>query len=213
MSLVDSINNGLEQWKGVENQIKLIGGLFIIAAIGGYYFYFVRPELTAKIAEQEARIARGVDQKAIDLLVKKKKKLQKEIKIEERRIAFLQKSLPKSISMDKLIRQLDEASEQVGVKIETFEPLKIDTSSNRYYNIYPMKLDLNGTFDSTLMFFDSITRLDRILKIKTVSFGSSKNIFSRYFEQVKTQFETYIYDPSKKGGRSKKGRRGRRGRG
>jgi Tfp pilus assembly protein PilO len=84
------------------------------------------------------------------------------------------------LDFSKLLAKLNLLARNSGVEIVTFKPLKDDgkgsapgasegTTQAVFYQTVTLDLKLHGGFAQTLMFFDQISRLKRILNVDSVN--------------------------------------------
>ncbi|MBM4303146.1 MAG: hypothetical protein FJ112_02335 [Deltaproteobacteria bacterium] len=88
--------------------------------------------------------------------------------------------IPRTLDFSKLLAKLNLLARNSGVEIEVFKPLKdqgnssaegnsTEEKTNSFYQTVTLDLKLNGGFAQTLMFFDQISRLKRILNVESLN--------------------------------------------
>jgi len=88
--------------------------------------------------------------------------------------------IPRTLDFSKLLAKLNLLARNSGVEIEVFKPLKdqekpsaegnsTEEKTPSFYQTVTLDLKLNGGFAQTLMFFDQISRLKRILNVESLN--------------------------------------------
>lgn len=202
----------IESWSAVETKHKFLMLLGLVAGIFSYYFFMERADLIDEISSLDSAIS-DLDRKIV-----KAREIEEKIPIIEAEIRQVQANLdellervPRDASIDTLLAKLTDSGARVGVEMQSFSPLQIDTRSSSYYEIVPVKMAVKGSFVSTMLFFDMLTRFERIIKIRNIQIGGKYNYFSRLMVVTKFEIEMYVYNPNKQAvaskGRKKKRRR------
>lgn len=90
-----------------------------------------------------------------------------EIKVKDYELSLLRRQLPEEKEIPDLIDQVSNLGTQSGLEFLTFKPLA-DTEMDFYAEV-PVELKIVGSFHNLVAFFDSISRLPRIVTIKNLS--------------------------------------------
>lgn len=202
----------LEDWKEFETQKKLLILLVVVVGIGAYYYFEERAPLVAEVESlgaQQVQIRTDIAElRKISLLIPQ---IEADIDMQQRRLKLIQNSLPTTIGMNRLLSTLHNASKEVGLVVQSFKPGSLNGSESKFYAVFPIELTIEGAFSTILMFFDKITRLDRIIKVQKVKFSSPKKVFSKYHVKAKVNLKSYVNQQVASAGQGlKTGRRRRR---
>ena len=137
-----------------------------------YQFYYVQ-------AKEKINILRE-DVKKLDLEIKKYENLVKKIKVLEvqmkQRREFLnriKKILPSEKEIPDILRQISDFAKENNLEIITFEPGK--EKPQDYYNIIPLKMEIEGRFSNIVNFLNSIESLQRLVVLNDIKFQIKNN--------------------------------------
>ncbi|MCD6548062.1 MAG: type 4a pilus biogenesis protein PilO [Thermodesulfobacterium sp.] len=137
-----------------------------------YQFYYVQ-------AKEKINILRE-DVKKLDLEIKKYKNSVKKIKVLEvqmkQRREFLnriKKILPSEKEIPDILRQISDLAKENNLEIITFEPGK--EKPQDYYNIIPLKMEIEGRFSNIVNFLNSIESLQRLVVLNDIKFQIKNN--------------------------------------
>ncbi|MDF2953177.1 MAG: Type IV pilus assembly protein PilO [Thermodesulfobacterium sp.] len=150
-----------------------------------YQFYYVQ-------AKEKINILRE-DVKKLDLEIKKYENSVKKIKVLEvqmkQRREFLnriKKILPSEKEIPDILRQISDLAKENNLEIITFEPGK--EKSQDYYNIIPLKMEIEGRFSNIVNFLNSIESLQRLVVLNDIKFQIKNNQLN-----AMTTFYTFKY--------------------
>lgn len=150
------------------------------AGIGGYELHTFnqteKPTLQAEISSIQSKLTR--EQNEFRRLKRFKENIE-EIKLELRELnvqleAALE-SLPRTFNLSLLLRRLTFLAQNSGVELISFKPdAKEKRVPGTFYATTQVDLELIGSFTQTLMFFDQVTRLKRIINIDSIKVNPDK---------------------------------------
>lgn len=141
-------------------------GTFLVI---GTAFYFLRfqdqqvriKQLTNNIAEQEKRLV------TLKQAVAQVAALEKELAHSQEELARLLVLLPDQKEIPGLLENVSEVGAGVGLENVLFQPQAEQT--REFYAAIPLRLDLVGSYHKVGTFFDSISKLNRILKVENLT--------------------------------------------
>ncbi len=151
--------------------LLFLGTLAFMAAA----FYFLKFEtqlntlntLTKQISQQQIKLA------SLKAAASKVEVLKKELAQSEEELTKLLMLLPDQKEIPGLLENVSRLGAKVGLENILFQPQREITQE--FYAIIPIKLDLLGTFNDLGVFLDSISKLNRILKIETLTITRPKD--------------------------------------
>merc|ERR1712138_99595 len=77
--------------------------------------------------------------------------------------------LPQGTEIPDLIRTISETGRKVGLEVKKFEPKQeVASSTNDFVAEVPITLAVQGTFHQVAMFFDRLSKMDRIVHVKNI---------------------------------------------
>ena len=134
-----------------------------------YFFVWFSPN-----QEQRGSLVSQIKTKRQDLnmvqnQVGTKEELKKEAQDLTSELRLAQKELPQGTEIPDLIRTISETGRKVGLEIKKFEPKQeISSSTNDFVAEVPITLAVQGTFHQVAMFFDRLSKMDRIVHVKNI---------------------------------------------
>jgi len=77
--------------------------------------------------------------------------------------------LPKTFNLSGLLRKLSSLAQNSGVELASFKPDKTEQRNDgQFFASMKIDFDIKGTYAQTLLFFDQLTRLKRIVNLETM---------------------------------------------
>jgi len=149
----------------VAHKVLLFAGTLLFL---GAAFYFLKfqgqlntvSRLDAQISSQRSTLA------SLKVAAAKVDVLKKQIALSEKELVKLLMLLPDKKEIPGLLESVSRLGSYVGLENILFQPEP--EVLHQFYATIPVKLDLVGTFDDLGVFLDSVSKLDRILKVKSL---------------------------------------------
>jgi type IV pilus assembly protein PilO len=154
-----------------QQRIMLFVGTFFLL-VAAFYFLQYKPrsevmdQLQADLAQQEKRLA------VLKEAAAKLPALQEEVAKAEEEFAHLLSLLPDQKEIPALLETVSHLGAQVGLENILFQPQP--EQPREFYAVIPIRLDLIGTYHKLGAFFDSMSKLDRILRVENLSLTRQK---------------------------------------
>ena len=165
--------------------------LIILTLVFGFYFGIASSKLNAIKQYQN-------DYDATEkLLVVAKNKaaqletLQNERKMKEMEFRQVMKALPEKKEIPSLLTSISQSGQDTGIEFISFEP-KTEVSKD-FYGEIPVDMDMVGGFHNTVMFFDKVTSLNRIVNIKNIQMVLSPPTKDEEKIKIKTKCQAVTY--------------------
>jgi len=141
----------------------------------GAAFYFLKfqgqmdtlTQLTGQITNQRNKLV------TLKAAVAKVAVLEKEIAQSEEELTKLLMLLPDQKEIPGLLENVSRLGSKVGLENILFQPQP--EVMKEFYATIPIRLDLLGTFNDLGVFLDSISKLDRILKVESLTLTRQKD--------------------------------------
>uniref|UniRef100_A0A7V5K431 Pilus assembly protein PilO n=1 Tax=Thermodesulfobacterium geofontis TaxID=1295609 RepID=A0A7V5K431_9BACT len=178
----------LKNWeKTATNREKFLIVFFsiLVPLFLFYKFYYVPTKEKINVLREEV--------KKLDLEIQKYEDMARKTTILEaqmrQRQEFLERVkeiLPSEKEIPDILRQISDLAKEHNLEVITFEPEK--EIPQDYYNIIPLKMEIQGRFSNVLNFLNSIENLQRLIALSNVKFQVKKN----QLDAVVT-FHTYKY--------------------
>lgn len=181
----------LETLSSSQRILLVVATVFILGA--GFYFLKYKPDaqhlasLHYQLGQQQRRLTQLKKAAAqIDRFKQKNVDAEKQL----RQLLTL---LPDEKEIPGLLDSISQLGAQVGLENVLFQPQP--EKKHKFYAAIPVRLDLVGSFNELGLFFDKISKLDRILKVESLQINRQKNPASlrvnctvvtyRFLEQAK----------------------------
>ena len=145
---------------------KVQVGVFLaiaVAALGGFYWYYV----------QDVQVLQAADQTKLDVLradinkgsatARQLPQFRQEVGQLEARLDGLRAVLPEEKDVGDLLRRIQTLATQSNLQIKGFKPAPIVT--RQMHAEWPINLELAGTYHNLGVFFDRVGKFSRIINI------------------------------------------------
>ena len=163
------MNNLLEKLVKVPLATKAVVVILLLAALTAGNYFLLVADLTAAIEAAHAK-KRTLDEE----LVKKRviadnlNQYRRDKEVLERRLAEALTELPPQADIDELLRQLNDVGKKSGLEIVALEPGQ--EKPETFYASIPIKMRVAGNYHEIAVFFESVSKLRRIVNISGISF-------------------------------------------
>ncbi len=155
----------LSDLSAAQKALLFVGTLLAMGAI----FYFLEfdsqldtlTQLNNQIAAQQSRLV------TLKAAAAKVQVLERELSQSEDELAKLLMLLPDQKEIPGLLENVSRLGAKVGLENILFQPQP--ESVQEYYAIIPVRIDLLGTFNDLGVFLDNIAKLNRILKVQSLT--------------------------------------------
>ena len=146
--------------------------LVIIIPIALFWFFF----LSACLEEMKTMSEKipNLRQELVKLEAKSKQipQLEEELNIMKGILQKALKLLPEKEDIPTFLPEISSLGNEARLDFLSFKPQKEQPKA--FYAAIPISMEFNGPFHNTVDFFDNISRMARIVHIKTVSMGKAK---------------------------------------
>lgn len=184
-----------------QKALLYIATLLILSA--GFYFLLYQDQTKAidklknNIADQEKKLA------SLKSAAVRVDSLKKELAESEEKFNELLALLPDQKEIPGLLESVSRLGSKVGLDNVLFQPQP--EQLHEFYASIPIKLDLVGSFNDLEVFLDSVSKLDRILKVDSLAINRQKDKRGSLL-QVGCTVVTYrfVEKPAQKEGQQKK---------
>lgn len=148
----------------------LLGGI----GYGGYEYYdFNSNEVPAMTAELEAREGalngKQSEYRRLKEFAKNIESIKRELKELNVQLEASLEHMPRTFNFAGLLRRLTMLAQSSGVDLSTFKPSKGETKAQgQFYSTIDLEFDLQGSYAQSLVFFDQVSRLKRIVNLTSL---------------------------------------------
>jgi len=137
----------------------------IIVLVGGFY------AIVSPVIDRTKQYQAEYESTNTMLTVAKQKAmrleaLKNERKMKETEFRKSMKALPETKEIPALLTSISQVGQDTGVEFAVFEP-KAEVSQG-FYGEIPVNMEILGNYHNTVMFFDKVTSLNRIVNIRNI---------------------------------------------
>lgn len=174
-----------------KQRYLLIG--LVVLAVGYLYFYFLfqpayerKSELDKKLDQLNQQIA--VKQQIVNEIQKGKKA----ISLLKSNLELALTKLPDQKEIPSLLAAISDSGKNQGLDFLLFEPAP--PVQKEFYMEIPVKITVLGSFHDTVLFFEKIARLSRIVNISDINMVNTKS--KGEISQISTSciIQTYMFN-------------------
>ena len=168
---LDSFISKIENLSKIQ-RILIFSGVFVLI-IAIFVYVLFKPKL-----EKISSLGNELDNLEKKLVVAKKNAEDLEsfqAKMQEAELQFktAMKALPEKEEIPSLLTSISRSGQDVGLEFLLFEP-KTEVRKDFYAEI-PVAMQVKGGYHDLAMFFDKVARLSRIVNIKNIAMGRTKD--------------------------------------
>jgi type IV pilus assembly protein PilO len=165
----------LEKLQKIPTKTRAIAFFAIIGVVVALFIWQVHiPKTTeirnleADIAQQQAKIRENNEK------IKKLDQLRAEVKSLQERLKVLTEQLPPESEVSGLLRQIQGLVNKAGLSLKLWRPDQRRAHASGMYEEIPISLKLTGGYHNVAMFFDSVSKLTRIVNMLNVKMDQPK---------------------------------------
>ncbi len=143
-----------------------------IALIGSVFYFSILPKYEEINQQKQTLQSLGTQ---LDIARKKAGRLaalQREWKMKEAEFRKVMRALPEKKEIPSLLTSISQSGQDTGLEFILFQPQK--EVNKEFYGEIPVRLEMKGNFHNTVMFFDKVTGLNRIVNIRDIKIGGYK---------------------------------------
>jgi type IV pilus assembly protein PilO len=163
------------------------------------YFVFSVPTFGPSISETEERIARtNAEQKRLDndliektAIANNLNQFRREKELLEQRLQEALAELPEEKKIDELLQLFQERARKAGLEISTIEPTP-DVNEGFFARV-PINMAVTGNFHEIVTFFDSLSRLRRIVNVNNIVLDAPKDTGGKVTLNARFLVTTFMF--------------------
>lgn len=176
----------------LSNRIKLgIAALLLLLPIVVFYFVFYQPNQDKISALEKKSAALAEDIRKLQQKERNKPQLVAEVAKVEEEFEQAAQMLPKEQEIPSLLKDISALGQNSGLDFLSFVP-RPETPRD-YYNEIPVDITVRGPYHSVGLFFDQISKLDRIVSVSNIAMGSPQKVTGEMLLDSKCQLMTYRF--------------------
>ena len=163
------------------------------------YFVVSIPNFGTSISETEQRITRtATEQKRLDndliektAIANNLNQFRREKELLEQRLQEALAELPEEKKIDELLQLFQERARKAGLEIGSIEPVAEVTEG--FYARVPINMTVTGNFHEIVTFFDSLSRLRRIVNVNNILLDAPKDTGGKVILNGKFLVTTFMF--------------------
>jgi type IV pilus assembly protein PilO len=180
----------------LTTKVAAVAGAISLMLAANYFL--VISDLERQIAGSRASL-KGLERDLIDkkYIADNLSTYRRDKEVLDRRMAEALTELPQTTSIDELLRQLNDVGKKSGLEIVNLEPGQESIQS--FYASIPIKMEVAGSYHEIAVFFESVSKLRRIVNISNLSFGNPTDKSEKVILKATYLATTFRFvDPSEK---------------
>lgn len=131
------------------------------------------------------------------------KKFQKRISDAENQFKIVMRSLPEKKEIPSLLESISRVGRESGLEIQLFQPLR--EKRRDFYAEIPVSMRVQGQYHNTVLFFDRVARLSRVVNLNDIRMKPAKK--GKLTTSLKAVTYKFVEPKKKKKKKSKRKRK------
>jgi type IV pilus assembly protein PilO len=165
----------LEKLQKIPTKTRAIAFFAIIILAVALFIWQVHIPKTNEIRSLEAEITQlQAKIRENDAKIKKLDQLRAEVRSLQERLKVLTEQLPPESEVSGLLRQIQGLVNKAGLSLKLWRPDRRRAHASGMYEEIPITLKLTGGYHNVAMFFDSVSKLTRIVNMLNVKMDQPK---------------------------------------
>ena len=165
----------LEKLQKIPTKTRAIAFFVIIGVAVVLFIWQVHIPKTNEIRSLEAEITQlQAKIRENDAKIKKLDQLRAEVRSLQERLKVLTEQLPPESEVSGLLRQIQGLVNKAGLSLKLWRPDKRRAHASGMYEEIPISLKLTGGYHNVALFFDSVSKLTRIVNMLNVKMDQPK---------------------------------------
>lgn len=200
------MNSRVEKVLNLPAYQRVLILLLIMALLGaGFYYLFYQPQLV-----KYDRLVKNRD--AAQVKLQKNQKIANNLAVYRAEYEKMQVKLDEALGelplekeIPSLLTNIGDLAKEKGLEILRFKPAKETVKG--FYAEVPVTLKLSGSYHQAAAFFDAVSKMERIVNIKGLTLGGTKEVKGKTTLGVDCSAVTFRFvenPPEKKGKRGGK---------
>lgn len=195
-----------------SQRLAVYGAIYVILVVA-YWGLLYMPESGNLDTLAAERTQLTAERDKIALRVEKREEFKEELKELMADLQQALKELPEDREIPGLLKGISTLGKRVGLEVRRFQPLA--EVVKEYYAEVPVSLEVEGSYHEVAMFFDRLSKMNRIVYVQDIQMGTPDDRGGKVFLRVTGKAVTFRFlsdeeraRHSEEGKASKKGGRG-----
>src|SRR5437879_11689750 len=151
-----------------------IGILLVIAAAlgAGFYYWKVKPmhDDTAELKQRITQIQ--AENMRLREFEPKLAEIAQQMAAVQRELEQAQKIVPNEKDADLFIKLIHDTAANAGIEVRRYTAMPV--ANKGFYTEVPFQIDLDGSYDSIVKFFDRVAKMERIVNGDNLQIANTK---------------------------------------
>jgi type IV pilus assembly protein PilO len=206
-----NVNTIIERLSKVPRTQRMVlyGVLVVILAVA--FWLLVYLPTGDKLDQLEAKqVELKADKSAVDERVKNAEQFRTELDQLNEDLKQALKELPNDREIPGLLKGISTLGKKAGLEVRRFQPLPEE--KREYVAAVPVSLEVSGSFHEVAMFFDRLSKMNRIVYVQNIEIGDPQERGGKVFLTVEGNAVTFRFlkDDERASVGKSKGKRGRK---
>ncbi len=155
----------------VQQKVGIV--ILLVALLAGGYYYGIHKSLQSTLQQKNKKLTKlNADYSEQKNILANRERFKKEYNELQKKFANALKLLPNSSEIPKLLTNISELAHTAGLEILLFQPMP-ELAKNFYAEI-PVKMEVKGRYHDLAIFFDKVSKLNRIVNISDIAIKSAR---------------------------------------
>lgn len=163
MANLSEISGG-KQWG-----LALAGAVLVCTAL---YFTYFKTQRTANETAQAALTAKMDENAKLEPYRTKLTDIDRQIANLKQQLEIERRIVPDEKEVDGLIKMLDAEAMKAGIELRRYTAKP--TASKEFYTEVPFEIEVDGSYQSMINFFDQVSKLERIVNVSDLLVANTK---------------------------------------
>src|SRR6185503_5220795 len=156
--------SGSKQWG-----LALAGAVLVCTAL---YFTYFKTQRTANDTARAALTAKRDENAKLEPYRTKLTDIDRQIANLKQQLEIERRIVPDEKEVDGLIKLLDAEAMKAGIELRRYTAKP--TASKEFYTEVPFEIELDGSYQSMINFFDQVSKLERIVNVSDLLVANTK---------------------------------------
>jgi type IV pilus assembly protein PilO len=189
----------LDEFRVIPLPQKVVLLVLLVVAIGAGFYYLVfadKDQAIVVLDDEIGKLEKEIDAatlkvKHLDTLAAANKQLEQELLKKKAR-------LPQEEEAGVLLKQVSDLAVKSGLDIKRWRPGAQVMHSSKLYMSLPVSVEVAGGYHTAALFFDKISKLERIMNVSNLRLGSARIEGDRAVIQTVFELTAFLAPPEAK---------------
>jgi type IV pilus assembly protein PilO len=156
--------SGMKQW----GLVLAVAGLLSASL----YFTYFKSQRDANEGAQKALDAKLQENRELEPYKGKLAEIDRQLASLEQQMEIEKRIVPEEKEVDGLMKMLDAEAAKAGIELRRYTAQP--TASKEFYTEVPFEIELDGSYNSMMNFFDRVAKLERIVNVSNLLVANTK---------------------------------------